>query len=267
MTKDNILNNTLSIRISTDGFCFCSYTPSQPGSLKYYFYKTEKGLTLTSNLLKSLELCPFVSQGENYDVKVIVETEEFTTLPVEYDNKQDYKAFHRLCFPKNDVRVEVVANRLNALGLTVLFPVEKSLYERLQQLGNVSFYSTLSILLGLITSKFADEEKFMIAYFQNNICFFISMQEGKLRLANAFRCEEGQDCIYYLLSIWKEQGLSQEDDTLFLCGDKGVEQNMMAIGRFINRCRRLNASELFPLTLLNKLEGIPFDLQTLILCE
>ena len=267
MTKDNSQNKTLSIRISTDGFCFCSYTPSQPGSLKYHYYRTEKGLTLTSNLQKSMEQCPFVSQGESYDVKVIIETEEFTTLPVEYDSRQDYKAFHRLCFPKNDVRVEVVANRLNALGLTVLFPVEKSLYERLQQLGNVSFYSTLSILLGLMTSKLADEEKCMLAYFQNNICFFVSMQEGKLRLANAFRCDEGQDCIYYLLSIWKEQGLSQENDTLYLCGDKGVEQNMMTIGRFINRCRRLNASELFPLTLLNKMEGIPFDLQTLILCE
>ena len=123
--------------MSTDGFCFCSYTPSQPGSLKYHYYRTEKGLTLTSNLQKSMEQCPFVSQGESYDVKVIIETEEFTTLPVEYDSRQDYKAFHRLCFPKNDVRVEVVANRLNALGLTVLFPVEKSLYERFQQLGNV----------------------------------------------------------------------------------------------------------------------------------
>ena len=216
---------------------------------------------------KGLELCPFASLDEDYDVKVIIETDEFTALPVEYDNRQDYKAFHRLCFPKNDARVEVVANRLNVLGLTVLFPVEKSLYERLQQLGNVSFYSTLSILLGLMTSKLAAEEKCMLAYFQNNICFFVSMQEGKLRLANAFRCEEEQDCIYYLLSIWKEQGLSQENDTLYLCGDKGVEQNMMTIGRFINRCRRLNASELFPLTLLNKMEGIPFDLQSLILCE
>ena len=267
MTKDNNQNKTLSIRISTDGFCFCSYTPSQPGSLKYYFYKPEKGLTLTLNLQKGFEQCPFTTADESYDVKVVVETEEFTTLPAEYDDKQDYKAFHRLCFPRNEARVEIVANRLNALGLTVLFPVEKSLYESLQRFGNVSFYSTLSILLGLATSKLADEEKFMLAYFQNNIVFFVSMQDGKMRLANAFRHEDGQDCIYYLLSIWKEQGLSQEDDTLYLCGDKGVEQNMMTIGRFIKRCSRLNASELFPLTLLNKMEGIPFDLQSLILCE
>jgi hypothetical protein len=267
MTKDNIQNKTLSIRISTDGFCFCSYTPSLPDSLKYFFYKPEKGLTLTMNLQHGVEQCPFVLQGEKYDVKVIVETEDFTTIPVEYDNKQDYKTFYRLCFPKNVARVEVVANRLDAQGLTVLFPVEKSLYEGLQKLGDVTFYSTLSILLGLMTSKPATEDRYMLAYFQGDLSFFISMQDGKMRLANAFRCEDGHDCIYYLLNIWKEQGLSQEDDTLYLCGDKGVELNMMTIGRFIKRCKRMNANELFPLTLLNKMEGIPFDLQSLILCE
>ena len=168
---------------------------------------------------------------------------------------------------KNDARVEVVANRLNALGLTIIFPVEKSLYERLQQLGDVTYYSTPSILLGLQTSKPVGDENYMLAYFQGELVFLISMQDGKVRLANAFRCEDGHDCIYYLLSIWKELGLSQEDDALYLCGDKGVELNMMTISRFIRRCRRLNANELFPLTLLNKMEGIPFDLQTLILCE
>ena len=267
MTKDNIQNKTLSIRISTDGFCFCSYTPSLPGSLKYFFYKTEKNLTLANNLQKGIEQCPFVSQDERYSVQLVVETEEFTTVPAEYDDKQDYKAFHRLCFPKNDARVEIVANRLNAMGLSVLFPVEKSLYERLQKLGDVTCYSTISILLGLLSSKPMGEEKYMLACFQGNHTFFISVHEGKIRLANAFRCDDGHDCIYYLLSIWKEQGLSQEDDTLYLCGDKGVEVNMMTIGRFIKRCKRLNASEMFPSTLLNKMEGIPFDLQSLILCE
>ena len=267
MAKDNIQNKTLSIRISTDGFCFCSYTSSLPDSLKYFFYKPEKSLTLAMNLQKGVELCPFVSKDEKYEVKVIVETEEFTTIPVEFDDRQSYKAYFRLCFPKNEARVEIVANKLNAQGLTVIFPVEKSLYERLQQLGDVTYYSTPSILLGLMDSKPVGEENYMLAYFQGGLVFYISMKEDKMSLVNAFRCESGVDSVYYLLSIWKEQGLSQEENTLYLCGDKGVEQNMMTIGRFIKKCKRLNANELFPLTLLNRMDGIPFDLQSLILCE
>jgi hypothetical protein len=93
------------------------------------------------------------------------------------------------------------------------------------------------------------------------------MQDGKVQLANAFKSDSGQDNIYYLLNIWKEQGLSQEENVLYLCGDSSVEANIMTISRFIKRCKRLNANQLFPSTLLNKMEGIPFDLQALILCE
>ena len=216
---------------------------------------------------KGVELCPFISDSERYDVKVVVEADEFTTIPVEFDDKQCYKAYYRQCFPKNDARVEIVANRLNAQGVTVLFPVEKALYDQLQRLGDVTYYASLSILLGLMTSKPVDDERYMLAFLSGNLAMYISMQGGKLQLANAFRSESGQDCIYYLLSIWKEQGFSQEEDTLYLCGDSGVEANIMTIGRFIKRYRRLNANALFPSTLLNKMEGIPFDLQALILCE
>ena len=267
MTKDNNQNKTLSIRISTDGFCFCSYIPSLPGSLKYFFYKPEKDLTLATNMQKGVEQCPFISDAEKYDVKVIVETEEFTTIPQEFDDKQGYKVYYRQCFPKNDARVEIVANKLNAQGVTVLFPVEKALYEQIQRLGTVTYYASLSILLGLLASKPVDEERYMLAFFRGNLALYISMQDGKLQLANAFRSESGQDCIYYLLSIWKEQGLSQEDDVLYMCGDSAVEANIMTVGRFIKKIKRLNANALFPSTLLNRMEGIPFDLQALILCE
>ena len=267
MIKDNIENKTLSIRISTDGFCFCGYTPSLPGSLKYFFYKPEKDLTLTTNLQKGVEQCPFISDGEKYDIKVIIEANEFTTIPIEYDDKQCHKTFYRHCFPKNETRYEIVANRLNAQGITVLFPIEKALCEYIQQLGNTTFYSSLSILLGLITSKPVNERNYMLEFFQGDLAIYISIKDGKLQLANAFKNDCGQDCIYYLLGIWKEQGLSQENDTLYLCGDTGVEANIMTIGRFIKNCKRLNANQLFPSTLLNKMEGIPFDLQALILCE
>lgn len=267
MTKDKNENRTLSIRISTDGFCFCSYTPSQPGSLRYFFYKPEKGYTLAVNLQKGCESCPFIVPGEKYEVKVIIESEEFTTLPVEFDNKADYKSYFRHCFPRNNARVEVIANRLNAQGLTVLFPVEKSLYDSLQQLGDVSFYSPLSILLGLVTTSLPDDGKYLLACFQGHLSLYISVRSGRMQLANAFRNDAGQDAVYYLLSIWKEQELSQLDDTLYLCGDSGVESNAMTIGRFIKNTKRLNPNELFKSTLLNKIEGVPFDLQALILCE
>ena len=70
-----------------------------------------------------------------------------------------------------------------------------------------------------------------------------------------------------MLSIWKEQGFSQSEDTLYLCGDSRVEELQMLISRFIKNRKRINPSEQFQSSLLNRIEGIPFDLQALILCE
>ena len=267
MIKDNIENKTLSIRISTDGFCFCSYTPSLPDSLRYYFCVPDRKRTMSVNLQNGIEQCPFITAGETYEVKVIVDTCEFTTIPIEFDDKQEHYSYYRYCFPKSPADIQVVANRMSVQGITVLFPVDKTLYGLLQELGNVSFYSPLSILLGLMTNKIGDTDRYMLAFFQGSLSIYLSMRNGKMQLANAFRSEEEHDNIYYLLNIWKEQGLSQLDDSLYLCGDRGVEANIMTIGQFIKNCIRLNPNELFASTLLNKMEGIPFDLQAMILCE
>ena len=267
MAKDNKENRTLSIRISTDGFCFCSYTPENPGSIRYSFYTPDTALTMAANLQRAIDACNFISRGERYEVKVIVEVDEFTTLPAEYDDRQEYKSYYRLCFPRCDARIDVFANKLNAQGVTVIFPVEKSLCELLQTLGDVSYYTPVSILLGMATRMSFPESRYMLVYMYNDKSILISINDGKLQLANAFGAGNGQDNLYYLLSIWKQQGLSQTDDVLYMCGDKGVEMSMMLTRRFIKNCRRMNATEMFPSNLLNKMEGIPFDLQVLMLCE
>ena len=267
MTKDKNLKKTLSIRISTDGFCFCDYIPSQPDSLNYFFYNTDKSHSMAANLKASIEENPYITKGNEYDVKCIIETNEFTVIPLEFDNKQDYKLFYRQCFPNGNTNVEIIANKLNAQGFTIIFPIEKGLYEEISTLGEASIYTPASILTGFITNAPFNEERYMLAHFQGRYAMFITVKEGKAELANIFTNSNSQDTLFYMLSIWKEQGLSQTDDTIYICGDNSVEEIMPTIGKFIRKKKRINPNEIFAPTLLNKAEGIPFDLQTLILCE
>ena len=267
MTEDNIKRKTLSIRISTNGFCFCGYTPSAPESLQYHTYPTDKARSLAANLDRAIEEIPFIKKGEHYNVKAIIESNEYTCLPNEYDNKQDYRQYYRLCFPKSDGNIELVANRLNAQGFTIIFPVEKNLHEKIQELGEVTFYTPASIMAGFMHTYNAEESKYLLAYTQNDQTLFVSIKNKSIELINTFKSENGQDILFYLLSIWKEQGLSQSEDTLYLCGDKNIEELLLVTGKFIKHIKRLNPNKLFTSNLLNKIKGIPFDLQALILCE
>ena len=259
-------HKTLSIRISTDGFCFCSYTASEPDTIQYRFYEADSTITLAANFERAWEECPFANN--NYDeVSVIVATSEFTTIPSEHDRKEDYDAMYRLCFPQTAATAYIASNHLTAQRVTILFSIDNALHKRLCDIGRVTYLTPTSILLGFIARRPIDSNKYMLAYFHKGKSLLLSIKEDKPTLINSFRSESMHDQAFYLLSIWKEQSLSQTDDELYMCGDKSVEEVSTIIGQFIRHCKRINPNSLFRPNLLNKIKDIPFDLQALLLCE
>lgn len=257
---------TLSIRISTNGFCFCIYNAAEPDSVQYHFHRADGNSSLYANLCRAIEDCP-LPMNDITDIKAIIATNDFTTLPAEYDEKQNHKIYYRCCFPKADTNVEIIANRLTAHNLTVLFPVEKNIYNRLAQMGNVSYYTPASILPGYIASKPLGGDRYMLAYYCEEGSLLLSINNGHVELINSFGTADNHNQLYYLLTIWKAQGLSQTDDPLYLCGNKRVEELSTALAQFIRHRERINPGALFPPNLLNRIGNIPFDLQALLLCE
>lgn len=266
MKGDIISHKTLSIRISTNGFCFCTYTPNDPQSVEYHYYEADKESSLYVNLCKAIEECPLAIENIK-GIKAIIATNDFTALPAEYDDKQHHKIYYRCCFPKADTNVEIKVNRLTAQNTTLLFAVDKNITSRLEQMGEVTYYTPASILLGYITHTPFDSERYMLAYYRKEGALLIAVKNGKVELINNFPSEDNHNQLYYLLAIWKAQNLSQTEDMLYLCGDKRVEELSKTISQFIRNKKRINPSELFAPNLLNRIGDIPFDLQALILCE
>ena len=164
MSVDKTAKRTLSIRISTNGFCFCSYTQTEPDSLKYAFYPTDDSTSLEVNLRRSIEKCPFMPTQGDFEIKAIIETTEYTAIPAEFDYREDYKIFYRSCFPKSDSSIEIMSNRLTAQGFSIIFPVDKGVYDILQNLGEVTYYTPASILMGYMTYNAIPDENYMLAY-------------------------------------------------------------------------------------------------------
>jgi hypothetical protein len=267
MNKDTtLLSTTLSIRISTDGFCFCTYDSQQPESVRYNYYECDSSLTLALNFDEAWKGSGLAGMQFN-TVQVIVATTEFTTVPGEYDRKEDYEQLFGSCFDIRDRRLKVLANKMSAQDMAVLFAVDEELYRRVCEIGNVSFYSTASILLGFLARYPRSEERYMLACYHGTNSYLIAMEGERPVLMNSFGAENIDDQLFYLLSILSELGQSQETDALLLCGDRSADAVHMAVSRFVRNVERVNPRELFRSNLLNKIENIPFDLQALILCE
>lgn len=260
-------HKTLSIRISTDGFCFCSYTASEPDTLQYHSCETDSTITLAANFERAWEESPF-SKSNNYDdVNVIMATNEFTTIPTEYEKREEQRAIYNLCFPHTSASSYIASNHLTAQGITVLFAIDSALHKKLCSISRVTYLSPASILLGFIAKYPIEEEKYMLGYFHKGKSLLLSVDKEKPTLINSFMSDNPHDQTFYLLSIWKEQSLSQSDDTLYLCGDNSVEEVSTLLGQFIRHHKRINPNRLFRSNLLNRIKGIPFDLQALLLCE
>ncbi len=260
-------HQTLSIRISTDGFCFCSYTASEPDTLQYRFYETDSAITLAANFEQAWQECPFAGNDAYDELSVIIATNQFTTIPAEHDRKEEYKTLYNLCFPQTASTAYIASNRLTAQGITMLFAVDNALHKKLCDIGRVTYLTPASILLGFLARNPMESNKYMLAYFHKGKSLLLSMDGDNPTLINSFKSDNKHDQTFYLLSIWKEQALSQTADTLYLCGDKSVEEISTIIGRFIRHTKRINPNKLFRPNLLNKVKDIPFDLQALLLCE
>ena len=258
-------NKTLSIRISTNGFCFCIYEASVADSIEYYEYPVDKSRTLASNLEFAKEKFRFLTAGSFAGISVIYDSTEYTTIPSEQEGENEKYFFS--CFPHLSGECKIVSNRLTAQGITVLFAIEKALYDSLNELGTVTYYSPMSIIMGYIARQPFPEEHFMFTFIDKGRSLLLSIKGGKLLLANSFDSFEKENHAYYILSIWKESGLSQSNDKLYICGDRSAEETIPIITRFIRHIERINPNSLFRSNLLNKIENIPFDLQALLLCE
>ena len=260
------LSPTLSIRISTDGFCFCTYLPQQPDSVKYSYHECDEATSLSANFAAAWEESGLAGRKYN-NIQVIVSTTEFTTIPAEYDNSEEYETIYGSCFPASEKNVKILSNRLSAHNLTVLFTIDEELHESLCEIGEVTYYSPVSIIMGFLTRYPREEKRVLTAYLQGGKSLLIAMEEGRPLLMNGFASEETQDQLYYLLCIWNELEFSQLEDTLLLCGDTHADAMEMSAKNFIRNISRVNPREQFRSNLLNKIENIPFDLQTLLLCE
>ncbi len=268
MNKEAIqFSPTLSIRISTDGFCFCTYHPQHPDSVKYSYYECDKSTSLSANFERAWEETQ-LGQIKYNKIQVIVSTTEFTIVPSDYDdNSENYTQIYNSCFPPSENSLTILSNKLSAHNLTILFAIDEELYERLCEIGEVNYYSPVSIIMGFLTRYPREKKKYLTAVFHKENSLFIAMEEERPILVNGFENTNTEDQLYYLLCIWNELNLSQLEDTLLLCGDAQADTIEMSAKNFIRDIKRINPREEFRSNLLNKIENIPFDLQTLLLCE
>ena len=108
----------------------------------------------------------------------------------------------------------------------------------------------------------------MYAYLHEKEITVYAFERGRMLFVNTFQARSVADMQYYVLNVWKELGLDQVEDSLFVVGDH--EQRTVELSEkikyFLQNVSVIDRSEDFKERLTQGSNLIPYDLQTLLIC-
>ena len=261
---------TLSIRLSTDGFCFAVHNPQAVDQYAYQPYRIDTLKSITANLKAAIESTELLRH--NYgEVNILLSQPPYTLVPKEYYAEQCAHDIYVQNFPQAAPNTQVLTNIVSEEQTIVLFGMEHQLHKFItERYPKAKIYASISPLIEHAVEKsYAQSGKpYCLAHLHKRGTDLLCISNGALQFANTFDNPDTGDAIYYLLNCWQMLGLSQTDDTLHIAGTaRHAKALTNELGRFIKHIHTVRPAEEFHSTELARIDEIPFDLQTLLSCE
>ena len=248
---------TLSIRLSADGFSFSVHHPQQEGEGFHAVYPVDASYSMTANLKKMVQATDELKHPYG-QTNILIDTQRFTPIPFDlFEDEQTETLFYHN-FPPRDNEV-VLCNILGKSNIALLFGMDKHAHQLLgEQFPKARIFANVSPLMEHFIQKSREENyRSLYAHFQPNKMHIFAFDKGKLLLVNTFNCKQAPDQTYYLLYVWQQLGFSQEKDRLFLAGKAEAQEELLTeLSKFLRQA-----------TILPMKDHLPFDLQTLMICE
>ena len=238
------LSDTLSIRLSTDGFSFSISDAAKKTTT--FNYPAHEDLPLTANLKRALHEMKW-PHGTFQHVNILMTDERFTLVPLDLFNCNMVEELFHYNFPKKD-NEQLSYNMVKQAGIVVLFGIDKTAYHFLQkQYPNANFYSHATSLIEYISRKnkqALSNRKRMYVYMHKGMLDVFCYNNDTLSFANSYKCNNRLDSIYYILYIWHTISFKQKEDELFLLGDMPEKEGILAeLQKFISQVSIIDHTE------------------------
>lgn len=265
-TASNSEKYILSIRLRSDGLSFSAYNPLETGS---FFYR-ETEFERTRPFMDNLKDFFFENELLGYSfrqIHLLCEATPYTLVPKEaYDGGQA-KAF--LNFNFSSAPTHALSNLLKEQDVEVVFGVEEELYEFCcRSLLNPHFVHHITPLLAYWRkTSLTASAKQLSADIHGKQLDIVCFEQGKLIFANTFRFEHLNDILYYILYVWKQLEMDQQNDQLRIAGKPEIRMRITEVLR--NYIRYVSIAEAPSEVYLWGTEAVqaPLDLLTLLICE
>ncbi len=236
--------NTLSIRLGTDGFSFSIRNPLESATPARRDYAVDVTLSLTANLKRA---CREIAEWSlpYRGVNILQAAGRFTPVPLEFfeDEQAETLFYHNHKKKENET---VLYNLVRRGGIAVLFGMDKSAHAfLLDHYPEARFYAAATPVMEYLSTKSrSGNSRKLYADLHAASMDVYAFERGQLLLANTFTCKATADRLYYLLYIWKQLGFDQARDELQLTGDLHDKGELLpALKRYVRQCFVMNPAD------------------------
>lgn len=234
------------------------------GEAAYHPYAVKSGMSMAANLREAFKEQPYLSGGAKRAILMV--PTPVVLIPSDEWQETDEMAAETIFSSvitghKGEEKLTCEIDELNAVGIfsvnsdlrmvagdncdevevkNVVVPVWQHLYNRYYQSG---------------------QRRKLFAYFHDKLVTVCSFEQHRVRFANTFEAAHAHDALYYILFVWKQLGMSQEDDSLHVIGEMPHEQWLRGrLGTYISQIYDINPSADLNRSPLSQIEDMPFDM-------
>lgn len=266
LTTDNSEKYIVSIRLRSGGLSFSGYEPSVGGSFFYREVEFDRAVSFIISLKEFFFANDFLAWMYKR-IHVICVSPIYSLVPDDYflDNKEE----RLLDFSFSASGRHCLVDTLREQRAKLVFGVDEEVYEfcsRSLLHPAFSHYMTSPLTLWKRWSG-AGLTRQMYVVIERKRMDVVCYAQGQLLFVNSYQVDQLNDIMYYILYVWRQVGLDQEEDRLYLLGESSSQTRVMERLRIY--LRHVEPMEIPSETYLlgADVAKAPMDLISLLVCE
>jgi hypothetical protein len=234
------------------------------GDIVYEPYVVKSGVSIAANLREAFKNSDLLLQAPPR-VRVSIDG-DVLMVPVEQFDESTMEQMYRHAFPSNEQEV-IFYNVLPDVNAVAVFSMNKDvrlvLDDHFKDVRLVT--SMLPVWRHLHQRSFTGVRPKLYAYFHEKHLELFAFRQNRFRFCNSFPISHVKDALYFIFYVWKQLQLQPEYDELHLVGNLPDKEVLMEeLKRFLDKVHVINPQADFNQHPVTAIDGVPYDLQTLV---
>ena len=254
--------NTRRITIRIDGreMAFSAIEPQAEQGVVYQPYTLKNSMSVAANLRQAFQEADLLSFG--FTRAQVMMGSPVMLVPLEEFDREHVAELYR--YTLGDTKgLTVVSNIIPTLNAVAVYSIQKDLRTVIEDHFSDVKYTHLCIPVwnNLHRRSFTGQRRKLYGYFHEKHVEVFAFQQNRFRFHNSFPVAKMQDAVYFLLYVWKEQGMDQLKDELHLAGAIPERDDLLqTLRQYVQNAFVVNPTAEFNRAGVTQVKGMPYDL-------